>query len=69
MAKNVQDHGAKVSRPVLANGPTGDTLYRSIAELRAALSLKPPTINRALKSGKPLTRGPYTGWKFTCAQQ
>lgn len=65
--KKRPDHGAKVSRAVIASGPQGDTLYPSIAELREELNLKPPTINRALKSGKPLTRGPYIGWKFIYA--
>jgi group I intron endonuclease len=66
--KKRPDHGEKVSRPVLAIGPDGETLYPSIAALREALGMKPPTVNRALKSGKPLTRGPYTGWKFAYAQ-
>lgn len=63
--KKRPDHGAKVRKAVVASGPQGDTVYASIAELRAALCLKPPTINRALKSGKPLTRGPFVGWKFS----
>lgn len=66
--KKRPDHGEKVSRPVLAISPAGETLYPSIAALREALGVKPPTVNRALKSGKPLTRGRYTGWKFTYAQ-
>ena len=66
--KKRPDHGEKVSRPVLAIGPDGETLYPSITALREALGMKPPTVNRALKSGKPLTRGPYTGWKFAYAQ-
>ena len=67
--KKRPDHGGKVSKAVIASGPQGDTLYSSISELREALNLKPPTINRALKSGKPLTRGPYIGWKFNYATQ
>lgn len=63
--KKRPDHGGKVSKAVIASGPQGDTLYSSISELREALNLKPPTINRALKSGKPLTRGPHIGWKFS----
>jgi group I intron endonuclease len=65
--KKRPDHGGKVSKAVIASGPQGDTLYSSISELREALNLKPPTINRALKSGKPLTRGPHIGWKFSYA--
>lgn len=66
--KKRPDHGEKVSRPVLAIGPDGETLYPSITALREALGMKPPTVNRALKSGKPLSRGRYTGWVFAYAQ-
>ena len=66
--KKRPDHGAKVSRPVIATSPTGETVYPSIAALREDLGIKPPTVNRALKSGNPLSRGPYTGWKFAYAQ-
>lgn len=63
--KKRPDHGAKVSRAVVATSPDGRTLeYASIAALREASGMKPPTINRALKSGKPLVRGPYVGWSF-----
>ena len=63
--KKRPDHGAKVSRGVVATSPDGKTLeYASIAALREASGMKPPTVNRALKSGKPLVRGPYVGWSF-----
>jgi group I intron endonuclease len=63
--KKRPDHGAKVSRAVVATSPDGGTLeYASIQALREASGMKPPTINRALKSGKPLARGPYVGWSF-----
>jgi group I intron endonuclease len=55
----------KVSKQVIAIAPDKlETAYASITELRTALDMKPATINRALKSGRPLTRGPYTGWSF-----
>lgn len=55
----------KVSKQVIATAPDkSETTYASITELRTALDMKPSTINRALKSGKVLTRGPYTGWGF-----
>lgn len=66
--KKRPDHGAKVSRAVIAIGPDGETVYPSIAALREALGIKPPTANRALKSGNPISRGPYAGWKFCYAQ-
>lgn len=63
--KKRPDHGAKVSKAVKAISPQGEVLaYASIAALREASDMKPPTINRALKSGKPLARGPYKGWQF-----
>jgi len=63
--KKRPDHGAKVSRAVVATSPDGKTLdYDSIQALREASGMKPPTVNRALKSGAPLKRGPYKGWSF-----
>lgn len=63
--KKRPDHGAKVSRRVVATSPDKKTLqYDSIQALREASGMKPPTINRALKSGLPLKRGPYKGWAF-----
>lgn len=55
----------KVSRRVVIIKPDGETkLYPSIKALREDLGIKPPTVNRALKSGLPLTRGPMKGWIF-----
>lgn len=63
--KKRPDHGAKVSRAVQAIAPDGQVLeYASISALREKFGMKPPTVNRALKSGKPLVRGPYKGWLF-----
>jgi group I intron endonuclease len=63
--KERPDHGAKVSKAVVAIDPAGNiTAYVSVAALLTALGLKPPTANRAFKSGKALVRGPYTGWSF-----
>lgn len=63
--KKRPDHADKVSKTVIAINPVGEELvYRSITELRQSLGIKPPTINRALKSGLPLARGPKKGWLF-----
>lgn len=63
--KKRPDHGAKVSKAVAVCDAAGSvTTYPSIQALREALNLKPPTVNRALKSGTPLTRGPHKGWSF-----
>lgn len=63
--KKRPDHGAKVSRAVQVQDHVGNVrTYPSIKALREALDIKPPTVNRALKSGKPLARGPLKGWTF-----
>ena len=63
--KKRPDHGAKVSRPITATDPAGNvSTYPSITALREALGLTPPTVNRAVKSGLPLTRGKNKGWSF-----
>lgn len=63
--KTRPDHGAKVRKAVVAIDATGNkTSYPSIQCLRDALQITPPTVNRALKSGKPLTKGKFLGWSF-----
>jgi group I intron endonuclease len=63
--KKRPDHGQKVSKAVVVTDPAGNaTTYPSISALRLALDLKPPTVNRAVKSEKPLTRGKFAGWAF-----
>jgi group I intron endonuclease len=59
--KKRPDHGAKVSRAISISGPELNGVYPSISALREATGMKPPTVNRALKSGKPITRGKYAG--------
>jgi group I intron endonuclease len=66
--KKRPDHGTKVSKAVVVVQPDGtETVYESILKLRETLGLKPPTVNRAVKSELPLTRGPYKGWIFKYA--
>jgi len=56
---------AKLSKPVGAIKPDGEVLlFPSIMALRNELGLEAPTVNRALKTGKKLVRGPFTGWSF-----
>jgi group I intron endonuclease len=63
--KKRPDHGAKVAKPVLVTRPDGKTEeYSSILAVREALEIKPSTVNRALKSGKPITRGKLIGCIF-----
>jgi group I intron endonuclease len=63
--KKRPDHGAKVSKEVEVTDNEGrKKVFPSIAALRKTLDIKPPTVNRALKSGRPLLRGPLEGWSF-----
>jgi group I intron endonuclease len=63
--KQRPEFALKVSKAVLAtDNHGGQTVFPSISALREALGIKPPTINRALKSGNVITRGKYTGWSF-----
>ena len=63
--KKRPEHGQKVSKAIVVTDPAGNVAtYPSISALRAELGLKPPTVNRAVKSEKPLTRGKFTGWTF-----
>lgn len=58
----------KMGRAVVATSPDGsETTYATITKLRAALSLTPPTVDRALKAGTPLAKGRLKGWSFRYA--
>jgi group I intron endonuclease len=66
--KKRPEHGAKVSKKVIVTSPEGVIAhFDSISELRQSLDLKAPTANRALKSGKPISRGPKTGFLIAYA--
>lgn len=56
---------AKMRKQVKCTAPDGETsFYPSITMLRHTTGLLAPTLNRALKSGLPLAKGPYAGWRF-----
>jgi group I intron endonuclease len=56
---------AKMSRPIIATTAAGSEFHAArITHLRLLTGLKPPTINRALKSGQPLLKGKFAGWTF-----
>lgn len=58
----------KMGRAVIAVDPNGaEQTYGTISALRAALSMTPPTVDRALKSGRPLVKGARAGWSFRYA--
>jgi len=62
---HTEESKAKMSRAVVAISPEGqETTYVSITALRKEMELTPPTVDRALKSGKPLTKGKCAGWSF-----
>lgn len=56
-----------VRKPIYC--PTNGVTYPSIKQLREELGLKPTTVNRALKSGKPIAKGKYAGWSFQYAEK
>ena len=63
--KKRPDHGAKVSRAVeVYKDDVLVKVYGSIKELREEMDMTPPTINRALKSGKKIVRGNFVGYSF-----
>ena len=62
---HTEESKLKMSRKIVAVMPSGAIMvFTSITMLRQALELTPPTVNRALKSGKPLTKGAKEGWAF-----
>lgn len=61
--KKRPDHGGKVSKGVSVTNPSGFTVsFDSITALRRAFDFTATAVNRALKSGKPITRGPRKGY-------
>tara|TARA_R110000822_G_scaffold29595_1_gene86853 strand:- start:42 stop:776 length:735 start_codon:yes stop_codon:yes gene_type:complete len=60
-----EDFKSKIRKAVVVTDAAGvETIYPSVQAVREALQLKPPTVNRALKSGLALVRGPHTGLSF-----
>lgn len=63
--RHTEEAKAKLRRTVRTVAPDGaETAYESITALREATGLLAPTVNRALKRGVPLAKGPYAGWSF-----
>jgi group I intron endonuclease len=61
--KKRPDHGAKVSKGVAVTNPSGFTVhFDSISALRRGFDFTATAVNRALKSGKPISRGPRKGY-------
>jgi group I intron endonuclease len=63
--KRPDSFAAKIRKAILATDGKGTQKeYQSIQALREELGLKPPTVNRALKSGLPIAKGDFRGWVF-----
>jgi hypothetical protein len=63
--KHTDESKVKMSRAIVAVTPFGGIIeFSSITLLRAYLKLTSPTVDRALKSGKPLTKGKCVNWAF-----
>jgi len=63
--KHTEESKAKMSKEVIATDPAGkEHIFASLTETLQTLGLLMPTLNRALKSGKPLSKGPRKDWAF-----
>jgi group I intron endonuclease len=62
---HTEESRLKMGKAVLAVSPDGvEHTYGTISLLREAMGMTPPTVHRALESGKPLSKGRYAGWLF-----
>ena len=58
----------KMGKPILVTHPDGtEKHYATITIFRAESGLFIPTVQRALKSGQPLKKGPFKGYSFRYA--
>jgi group I intron endonuclease len=56
---------SKMGRPVRMISPEGDvTVYPRTTAIKEQFGIFLPTIQRSVRSGKPLAKGPYKGWRF-----
>ena len=63
--KHTNESKKKMSRAIIVYLPNGAMLHMaSITHLRLVYGIKAPTVNRALKSGAPLVKGKFAGWRF-----
>jgi group I intron endonuclease len=60
-----EESKAKMGRAVRMISPEGAvTLYPRTTAIKEQLGIFLPTIQRSVRSGKPLAKGPYKGWRF-----
>jgi group I intron endonuclease len=63
--KHTEESKLKMSKAIYAVLPDGGRQdFDSITDARLKLEVHPPTLDRALKSGKPLAKGRLKGWTF-----
>jgi group I intron endonuclease len=56
---------AKMGQAVRMISPEGEvTVYPRTTAIKEQLGIFLPTVQRSVRSGKPLSKGPYRGWRF-----
>lgn len=66
--KHSEESKLKMGRPIIVTDPLGtERHYGTITIFRAESGLLIPTVQRALKSGEPLKKGPFKGYSFRYA--
>lgn len=60
-----EESKAKMGQAVKAIDSDGnETIYPRTTAIKEQLGIFLPTIQRSVRSGKPLSKGPYKGWRF-----
>lgn len=60
-----EESKAKMGQAVRMISPEGAvTVYPRTTAIKEQFGIFLPTIQRSVRSGKPLAKGPYTGWRF-----
>jgi len=60
-----EESKAKMGQAVRMISPKGEvTVYPRTTAIKEQFGIFLPTVLRSVRSGKPLAKGPYTGWRF-----
>ena len=60
-----EESKAKMGKAVRMLSPEGEAkVYPRTTAIKEQLGIFLPTVLRSVRSGKPLSKGPYTGWRF-----
>jgi hypothetical protein len=63
-----EESKSKMGQPVRMISPDGDIkTYPRTTAIKELFGIFLPTIQRSVRSGKPLSKGPYKGWRFEYA--